>query len=60
MAENIVVQSKVRELVKETEEGFRISDDFLASLNVEVEQVIKSAVARAKANGRKTLQPHDI
>jgi len=38
----------------------RISDTFPQALSKEVEQLIKKAVSRAKANRRKTIQPQDL
>jgi len=35
----------------------RISDTFPQALSKEVEQLIKKAASRAKANKRKTIQP---
>ncbi|MEM0480975.1 MAG: DUF1931 domain-containing protein [Candidatus Aenigmatarchaeota archaeon] len=57
MAErDLIVKSAVRELVKD----MRISDSFFEALNKAVEELVKKAVARAKANGRATLRGEDV
>lgn len=60
MADSVIIQSKVRELVKKEKPDFRLSEEFLTSLNEKVELSIKVAVLRADLNGRKTLQPQDM
>jgi len=52
----LVVRSAVRELVKD----MRISDSFFEALDKAVEELIKKAVERAKANGRATLRDCDV
>jgi len=58
MGEMLVVQSKVREVAKE--EDVNVGGDFVDSLSNKVEAMIKEAVNRAKANGRKTLRGYDL
>jgi len=58
MAELLVVTSKVREAVKKA--GMNMAGDFPANLSKEVEEWIKKAIARAKANGRKTVRAADL
>ena len=58
MAEMLVVGSKVRAVVKKNK--MNMSGDFLKALSKEVENLVKKAVARAKANKRKTLRPADL
>ncbi len=58
MAEMLVVGSKVRAVVKKSK--MNMSGDFLKGLSKEVEAIVKKAVARAKANKRKTLRPTDL
>jgi histone H3/H4 len=52
----LVVKSAVRELVGD----FRVSEDFWEALNKAVAEVVKKAVERAKANGRKTVRGADL
>lgn len=56
MAETIVVKSKVREELKDSNLG----GDFVEALNKEVAQLVHKAEERAKANGRKTVQAKDL
>lgn len=60
MSESVLIQSRVRELVKGKKPEFRLSEGFLESLNNQVQDLIVDAVARAEKNGRKTLQEQDI
>lgn len=53
---SLIVKSAVRELVKE----FRVSPDFFTALDKLVSDQVKCAMARAKANGRKTLRGYDL
>jgi histone H3/H4 len=52
----LVVKSAVRELVGD----FRVSEDFWGALNKSVSELVKKAVERAKANGRKTVRGADL
>lgn len=52
----LVVKSKVRELVKD----MRFSGDFFDALDEKVAEIVKEAVKRAEANGRKTVRAHDL
>lgn len=58
MAEILVVQSKVRDMIKA--EGCATSQDAVEALSTEIERMVKKAVERAKENGRKTVQGKDI
>ena len=58
MGEVLVVQSKIRELVKKS--GANMAGDFVDGLSKEVNAIITKAVARAKANGRKTVRATDL
>lgn len=60
MAESTVVQSRIKEVIQSVESDFRVSADFLDALDGHVRATIKEAVVRARENGRKTLQPHDL
>ena len=52
----LVVKSAVRASLK----GMRASGDFLEALDKHLADELEKAVARAKANGRKTLRPEDL
>lgn len=52
----LVVRTKVRACCK----GMRVSGDFFKALDKTVEDVIKTAAERAKANKRATLRPADL
>lgn len=56
--ENLVVQSKVRELFKNLE--CNTGSDALDQLNKEVARLVKEAARRTKENGRKTVKAADI
>jgi histone H3/H4 len=53
---NLVIKSNIKKVAK----NINIAGDVPAALNRKIEDVIKEAVQRAKANGRKTLQGKDI
>lgn len=53
-----IVQSKVREQLKGSD--VRASEDFLEELNDKVGELIKDAIARAQANGRRTVRAADV
>lgn len=52
----LVVKSKI----KEQAEGLNVAGDFADALDKEVKDLIKKAVERCKANGRKTCQARDL
>ena len=52
----LIVKSAVRTRLK----GMRASGDFFKALDKHLADELVKAVARAKANGRKTLRPEDI
>ena len=58
MGEILVVQSKVREMIKG--DGCSTSADAVEALSGEVTRIIKKAIERTKANGRKTVKGSDI
>lgn len=58
MGDNLVVQSKVREFVKKT--GFRLASDSVDALSKVVEDMLKKAAERCKANKRQTVRPEDF
>lgn len=58
MGDILVVQSKVREMIKG--QGCSTSGDAVDALSNEVNRIVKKAVERTKANGRKTVKGSDI
>lgn len=56
MSELLVVRSKIKDFA----EGMNVAGDFADALSAKVEAMIKSAAARSKENGRKTLKPCDL
>ncbi len=56
MASSLVVKSAVRSQLK----GMRAGGDFLKALDMEVGNIVKQAISRAKGNGRKTCRSCDI
>lgn len=53
---DIIVKSKIKEAVPE----LQVASEVAPALNKKVEQLLKDASERAKANGRRTLQARDI
>lgn len=53
----IIVKSNLKKVLPE---GMRLSSDFVVALEKKVEEIIKAAVERAKANHRTTVMPQDI
>ena len=56
--ENLVVGSKVKDFIKESE--LRTDGDLLEALSGKVEEMLKCAMARCKENGRSTVRPCDL
>lgn len=56
--ESLVVTSKVKALLKKA--GCNTSGDAMEGLNGVLYWYIEQASKRAKANGRKTVRPHDF
>ena len=54
----LVVRSKVKAMAKKM--GVRLSGKAVVALSSRVEDAIKSAAVRARANGRQTIQQRDI
>lgn len=52
----LVVVSNIKKVAK----SINIAGDVPESLNKKIEQIIKEAIQRAKANNRKTLQGKDV
>jgi histone H3/H4 len=58
--ELLVVESRVREALKELMPDGRLSNDALEGLDAAVREIISKAVRRCQANGRKTLIKDDF
>ncbi|MBI2662956.1 DUF1931 domain-containing protein [Candidatus Woesearchaeota archaeon] len=56
MAEMLVVRSKI----KNFSQGCNVGSDFAEALSKKVEDLIKDAARRAKANNRNTLKERDL
>lgn len=56
--ESFVVNSKVKAVLKKG--GCNTSGDALEGLNGYIGWLLAQATKRAKANGRKTVRPHDF
>ena len=56
-AGELVVKSNIKKVLPE---GMRIASDFASALNKVVEELIKKAAERAKANHRTTVMAHDL
>ena len=52
----LIVKSAVRSRLK----GMRASSEFFKALDKHLADELARAIARAKANGRKTLRPEDL
>lgn len=57
-AVQVVLASRIKEIARGA--NVRVSGDFIDAANAAVVALIKSAVGRAKANGRQTIRPQDI
>lgn len=58
---SLVVEARVKDFIRKVGgEDFRCAGDVIDALNSSVEELIKSAVSRAKVNGRKTVQEQDV
>ena len=55
----LIVKSKVREHIKKLGD-YKVGGDFIDALDKKMEKLIKSAVERTKANGRKTVSARDV
>lgn len=59
MADTLVVVSKIKKMVKEA--GFRTGQDYIESLSVKVDSIIKSSIEKVKQEGnKKTLGAEDL
>ncbi len=53
---DLIIKSKIKEAVPELQVAAEVAD----ALNKKVENLLKEASERAKANGRRTLQARDL
>lgn len=53
---SLIVKAKVKELTKE----YNVAGDFIEALDKKAIQLVKEAIARAQANGRKTVMARDL
>ncbi len=59
MAENLVVTSKVKKLIKD--QGLRTGGSYIAALSSKVEEMINSSIGKLKQEGKRiTLGAEDI
>jgi len=59
MAENLVVVSKIKKMVKEA--GYRTGGDYVDALSAKIEAVVKASVQKVQAEGKKkTLGAEDL
>jgi len=56
MTDSLVIRSKIKNYIKD----MNVSGDFTEALSKKCEQLIKDAIERAKANGRRTVQSRDL
>jgi len=57
---NVIIRSKIREAIPKEAKDIRLSADLVKELDKKVEEILKKAVERAKANHRTTILPQDI
>ncbi len=58
MADLLIVSSKLKDFIKA--EGCQTAGDVSEALSKYIERVLSQAIARAKANGRKTVRGTDL
>lgn len=58
MKTEFVSKASVKAFVRQSE--LRVSKDLYAALDNEIKQMLTRAIKRATANGRTTVQPHDL
>lgn len=59
----LIVKSNIRKVVKELDKENAVSsvaDEVGMAMERKVEEMIRDAIKRAKANGRRTLQARDL
>lgn len=60
---NLVIKSNIRKAVKELDKEGKVpnvADEVETEINKKVEDLLDKAIARAIANGRRTLQARDL
>ena len=57
---SLIVRSNIKQYAKVDDKLLNVSGDFADKLNKKVEDAIKEACARAKANGRNTVMAKDL
>ncbi|MEM2707687.1 MAG: DUF1931 domain-containing protein [Candidatus Pacearchaeota archaeon] len=57
MVGELIVKSNIKKVLPE---GMRIASDFAIALNKIVEEIIKKAAERARANHRTTIMAYDL
>ncbi len=58
---SLVVKAKVKDYMEQAAgEKISVASDFVDALDEKVQALIKDAVRRAKANGRKTVMAKDL
>ena len=59
MAEQLVVVSKVKKMVKEA--GFRTGGDYIERLSTKIEEIVKASIEKVRQDGKKkTLGQEDL
>ena len=56
MSDLIIIKAKV----KDFSENYNVSSDLIPALNSKVKVLLREAIDRAKANGRKTVMAKDL
>jgi histone H3/H4 len=56
MADSIIVKAKIKELA----DKYNVSGDFPDALDKIVKDLVKRAIERAEANGRRTIMAKDL
>ncbi|MCB0218393.1 MAG: hypothetical protein KDH09_01750 [Chrysiogenetes bacterium] len=56
--EILIVQSKVKDIIKK--KNFQCSAEAIEAFSAQLEESVNKALARAKANGRKTVKAQDV
>lgn len=56
--EILIIASKAKDVIKGA--GCQSSGELVTALSGRIHDILTSAVARAKSNGRATVRPHDL
>ena len=57
---SLIVRSNIKQYAKIDDKALNVSGDFADKLTKKVEELVKEACARAKANGRNTVMAKDL